>query len=143
MAVIDAPTQTTVNPAELKRQLEQQGVRFLLSSFVELAGVPKAKLVPITHLEDVARDGAGFAGFAAGYMGQGPNSPDIAAIPDLASLMILPWRREVAWAASDVYVEGEQWPYCPRLILKRHIARARAMGFTFKTGIEPEFFLVR
>ncbi|HZS85888.1 MAG TPA: type III glutamate--ammonia ligase [Chloroflexota bacterium] len=143
MAVIDAPTQTTVNPAELKRQLEQQGVRFLLSSFVELAGVPKAKLVPITHLEDVARDGAGFAGFAAGYMGQGPNSPDIAAIPDLASLMILPWRREVAWAASDVYVEGEQWPYCPRLILKRQIARARAMGFTFKTGIEPEFFLVR
>src|SRR5579884_2791679 len=127
MAVIDVPASTQADPAEVRRHLENQGVKFLLTSFVELAGVPKAKLVPVAHLEDVARDGAGFAGFAAGYMGQTPDSPDIAAMPDLASLMILPWRREVAWAASDVYVEGEQWPYCPRLILKRQIARARAM----------------
>ena len=143
MAVMDVPAQTQIDPAEVRRRLEQQGVKFLLSSFVELAGVPKAKLVPVAHLEDVARDGAGFAGFAAGYMGQGPDSPDIAAMPDLASLMILPWRPDVAWAAGDVYVEGQEWPYCPRGILKRQMARAQALGYTFKTGIEPEFFLVR
>src|SRR5919109_5324279 len=143
MAVVGVPAYTQPDPAEVKRQLEQQGVRFLLSSFVELAGVPKAKLVPITHLEDVARDGAGFAGFAAGYMGQGPESPDIAAMPDLSSLMVLPWRKDVAWAAGDVYVERQPWPYCPRGILKKQIARARTLGYTFKAGIEPEFFLVR
>ena len=143
MAVVDMPAQTQVDPAALRRELEQRGVKFLLASFVELAGVPKAKLVPIQHLEDVAHDGAGFAGFAAGYMGQGPHSPDIAAMPDFSSLMVLPWRHDIAWTASDVYVEGQQWPYCPRGILKQQIARAQQLGYTFKTGIEPEFFLVR
>lgn len=143
MAVTDVAAQTQADPAGVRRALEEQGVKFLLSSFVELAGIPKAKLVPIEHLEDVARDGAGFAGFAAGYMGQGPESPDIAAIPDLSSVMVLPWRQDVAWAAGDVYVEGQSWPYCPRSILKRQRARARTLGYTFNVGIEPEFFLVR
>ena len=144
MAVTDTPAPTAgAHPAEVRRALEARGVRFLLASFVELAGVPKAKLVPIAHLEDVTRDGAGFAGFAAGYLGQGPDAPDIAAMPDLASLAVLPWRPEVAWAPSDIYVEGESWPYCPRGILRRQMARARALGYTFKTGIEPEFFLLR
>ncbi len=143
MAVIDVPASTQADPAEVRRHLENQGVKFLLTSFVELAGVPKAKLVPVAHLEDVARDGAGFAGFAAGYMGQGPDSPDIAAMPDFSSLLILPWRKEVAWAAGDVHVDGQPWHYCPRGILKKQIERARALGYAFKTGIEPEFFLVR
>jgi glutamine synthetase len=143
MALIDGSAQTRPDPAELRRALEEKGVRFLLSSFVELSGVPKAKLVPIVHLEDVARHGAGFAGFAAGHMGLGPESPDIAAIPDLSSIMILPWRKNVAWAAGDVYVEGQPWPYDPRGILKKQMARAKTLGYTFKTGIEPEFFLVR
>src|SRR5438093_8441491 len=97
MAVTDVPTQTEPDPVEVRRRLQEQGVKFLLSSFVELAGVPKAKLVPIAHLEDVARDGAGFAGFAAGHLGQGPESPDIAALPDFSSLMVLPWLKDVAW----------------------------------------------
>lgn len=143
MAVVDVPAQSRTSPAEMRRHLEAQGVKFLLTSFVEMAGVSKAKLVPITHLEDVAREGAGFAGFAAGVLGQGPNSPDIAAMPDLASLLVLPWRPEVAWAAGDIYVEGNPWHYCPRGILKNQIARAQTLGYTFKTGIEPEFFLVR
>ncbi|MDB5076645.1 MAG: glutamine synthetase, type [Chloroflexi bacterium] len=131
------------DPAQLRQQLQDQGVRFLLSSFVELTGIPKAKLVPVTHLEDVAKDGAGFAGFAVGNMGQGPHSPDIAAVPDFTSLTVLPWRPDVAWVAGDVHVAGEPWPYCPRGILKRQIARAARLGYSFKVGVEPEFFLLR
>src|ERR671936_2046028 len=133
MAVVDVPPHAQPDPAEVRRRLEEQGVRFLLSSFVELAGVPKAKLVPIAHLEDVARAGAGFAGFAAGYMGQGPESPDIAAMPDLSSLMVLPWRKDVAWAAGDVYVEGQPWPYCRAAFLRNQTPR-RALGYHFQAG---------
>ena len=46
--------------------VKEKGVEFFLCSFVELSGAPKAKLVPATHLDDMAREGAGFAGFAAG-----------------------------------------------------------------------------
>jgi glutamine synthetase len=141
--MIDMTYQSLENVRQLQSALEERGVKFLLCSFVELAGVPKAKLVPITHLQDAAQGSAGFAGFAAGYMGQGPEAPDMVALPDFSSLMVLPWRREVAWVASDVYVEGQPWPYDPRLILKKQIARAKQLGYTFKTGIEPEFFLLR
>ena len=37
-----------------------KGVEYFLCSFVELSGVPKAKLVPATHLADMAQAGAGF-----------------------------------------------------------------------------------
>ena len=66
-----------------------EGLEFLLCSFVEMTGAPKAKLVPVTHCAEVAIEGAGFAGFAAGDMGQGPHSPDMSAIPDFDSLTVL------------------------------------------------------
>lgn len=127
----------------IQQRIKEKQIAFLLCSFVERSGAPKAKLVPTTHLADVAQDGAGFAGFAAGDMGQGPHSPDMAAIPDFDSLTILPWRTDVAWVAGDVKVEGEDWEYCPRTILKRQLEKARTLGWEYKTGVEPEFFLLR
>ena len=88
-------------------------------------------------------DGAGFAGFAAGEIGQGPHDPDLAAMPDVRSFTPLPWRPNVARIACDVHVEGEEWPYCPRTILRRQLERARALGYEFKIGAELEYFLVR
>lgn len=123
--------------------VSERDVDFLLCSFVEMNGAPKAKLVPVTHLEDLASDGAGFAGFAAGEMGQGPHSPDMAAIPDFSSLCALPWRPDVAWVAGNIWVQGEKWPYCPRNILQAQLDIARAKGFSLKAGVEPEFFLVK
>src|SRR5215212_9837574 len=104
---------------------------------------PNAKLVPATHLDGLMEDGAGFAGFAAGEIGQGPHEPDLAAMPDVRSFTPLPWRDGVARIACDVHVEGEEWPYCPRTILRRQLERARKMGFEFFVGAELEYFLVR
>lgn len=129
--------------SELQRLAREKGIRFFLASFVEMTGASKAKLVPAEHLETLAAEGAGFAGFAAGEMGQGPHDPDMAAVPDLESLTVLPWRPEVAWLAGDVFVEGRPWPYCPRTILRRVREAARVEGFVFKCGVEAEFFLVR
>lgn len=129
--------------SDIEQQAAKRGIDFFLCSFVEMNGAPKAKLVPATHLRDLAQDGAGFAGFAAGAMGQGPHSPDMAAIPDFDSLTVLPWRSDVAWVAGNIHVQGERWPYCPRNILQNQLDRARAMGFEFKIGVEPEFFLLK
>jgi glutamine synthetase len=130
---------------EHARQLrETQGVEFFLCSFVELSGAPKAKLVPAPHLDDLAREGAGFAGFAAGDIGQSPHSPDLIAMPDFRTTTVLPWRPNVAWVASNAQVEGQAWPFCPRTVLMRYLDQVQAeWGYTFKTGIEPEFHLVQ
>lgn len=128
---------------DAERYIRDNGVEFLFAQFVDMHGKPNAKLVPATHLDDLLEEGAGFAGFAAGAIGQRPHDPDMLAIPDVRSLTPLPWKPGVARFACDVTVEGEEWPYCPRTILRRQLARAKDMGYEFKIGAELEYFLVR
>src|SRR5918994_3040673 len=128
---------------DVERHIAENDIEFLFAQFVDMHGKPNAKLVPTRHLDGLIEDGAGFAGFAAWAIGQSPNDPDLAAMPDLRSYTPLPWRPGVARIACDVHVEGEEWPYCPRTILRRQLDRARDMGFEFKIGAELEYFLVR
>src|SRR5262250_1729703 len=128
---------------EVRQLAAERGIEFFFAQFVDLYGRPSAKLVPAANLDDLAAEGAGFAGFAAGEIGQLPSDPDIAAIPDLSSYTKVPWQSNLARFACDVTVEGEEWPYCPRTILRRVMAAAKAKGFEFKMGLELEYFLVR
>ncbi len=115
---------------EVRKLVDKMGIEFIFAQFVEMYGKPNAKLVPANHLEDVFAEGAGFAGFAAGEIGQGPNDPDLAAMPDPASFTPVPWQPNLARFACDIYVEGEPWPYCPRIDpAQRQLARAKSMGY--------------
>jgi len=127
----------------IQETVKARGVEFFFAQFVDMYGRPSAKLVPAANLESLVREGAGFAGFAAGEIGQMPSDPDIAAIPDLDSLTFVPWEPSLARFACDITVEGEAWPYCPRTILRRQLARARDLGYEFNLGIELEYFLLR
>src|SRR6266404_2670689 len=127
---------------EIRKVAQGRGVEFFFAQFVDMYGRPIAKLVPAANLDDLVHDGAGFAGFAAGEIGQMPSDPDIAAIPDLDSFTLVPWQQNLARFACDVTVEGEPWPYCPRTILRNQVARAKELGYDFKIGIELEYFLI-
>jgi glutamine synthetase len=126
-----------------KPQVDTKDVEFFLCSFVELSGAPKAKLVPAAHVEEMKREGAGFAGFGAGDLNQGPHDPDVVSIPDFNSLAILPWRKNVAWVPGNLQVNGEPWPYCPRTILARQLECLREKGYVFNVGVEAEFMLLK
>ncbi len=128
---------------DVKGEIADRGIEFLFAQFVDMYAKPSAKLVPANHVDDLFAEGAGFAGFAAGEIGQGPHNPDMAAMPDPASFTPVPWQPNLARFACDVFVEGEPWPYCPRTILKRQIRVARDRGYVFKIGMEAEFFLIR
>jgi glutamine synthetase len=134
-------TPTTV--AELKEVAEVDAVDFLFAMFVDMNGKPCAKMVPVSAIDGLLSDGAGFAGFAAGPMGQTPSSPDILAMPDLSSYMPAPWRPGLGIIQCDPYVLGEPWPFAPRVILRRQIGRLAEAGYALKVGAEPEYFLVR
>jgi glutamine synthetase len=128
---------------DVRSYVREHDVEFLFAQFVDMHGKPSAKLVPASHLDDLFNDGAGFAGYAAGDVGQQPNDPDLIAIPDPASFTPLPWKPGVARIACDLYVDGEPWPYCPRTILRRQIAKAAALGYELKIGAELEYFLLK
>ena len=127
----------------LNSHLTEKGVEYVFCSFVELTGAPKAKLVPVSHIEEFARDGAGFAGFACGDVGQGPHDPDICSVPDFRSLTILPWRPNTAWVPGNLHLDGKPWPLCPRTALIRQIELSRQQGYVVNVGIEPEFMLLK
>jgi glutamine synthetase len=138
-------TMTTQVPSldEIRDKVKKGEIEFFFAQFVDMYARPSAKLVPAAHLEDLLTEGAGFAGFAAGEIGQAPSDPDIAAIPDPQTFTPLPWNTSVARFACDIHVDGEEWPYDPRTILRRQLDAARQKGFEFKMGLELEYFLVQ
>jgi len=127
----------------VRRRAEEDGIEFFFAQFVDMNAKPSAKLVPMSNFDGLTSEGAGFAGFAAGPIGQTPASPDMMAIPDLRTYTKVPFKPGLARFACDIHVEGEEFPYCPRTILRRQLARAKELGFTFKIGMELEFFLLR
>jgi glutamine synthetase len=120
---------------------KQKKIKYFLISFVDLFGVLRAKLVPARAIAGMQRDGAGFAGFAA-WLDMTPADPDMFGIPDPDSLTILPWKPEVAWLASDLWMGGKEVEASPRVALKSQDALARKKGYRLKTGVECEFIII-
>lgn len=126
----------------LSELARERGIRYFLISFTDLFGVQRAKLVPAQVINEMAENGAGFAGFAA-WLDMTPADPDILAIPDANSLFQLPWKSDVAWMPADLYgVDGQPIAQTPRLVLKRVLKQAAEIGYTIKTGVECEYFLL-
>jgi glutamine synthetase len=128
---------------QLRAKADADGVEFVFAMFVDMHGKPCAKMIPVEAIGVLADGGAGFAGFAAGPMGQTPADPDMIAVPDPASWMLAPWQPGLAVVQCDIHVSGQPWPYTPRLILRRMIERATERGLVYNAGCEAEYFLVR
>ena len=126
---------------DLAKVAKDKKIKYFFISFVDLFGVLRAKLVPARAIGAMQKDGAGFAGFAT-WLDMTPAHPDMFARPDPASLIQLPWKPEVGWLASDLWMDGKPVEQCPRVVLKRQIAAAAKLGYRIKTGVECEFFLV-
>ena len=120
---------------------KEMDVKYFLISFVDLFGVMRAKLVPATAIDAVAKAGAGFAGFAA-WFDMTPAHPDILVMPDADTAIQLPWKPEVAWVTGDLIMGGQPVQQNPRQILKRVVADAARDALEMKTGVECEYFLI-
>ncbi len=125
----------------LEQVAKQKGIKYFLISFVDLFGTLRAKLVPARAIKVMQKEGAGFAGFAA-WLDMTPAHPDIFGVPDPASLMQLPWNKDIGWLASDLWMDGKEVEASPRIVLKRQLARAENAGYRMKTGVECEYFLI-
>ncbi|MEU9456873.1 type III glutamate--ammonia ligase [Streptomyces sp. NPDC048277] len=136
-------TNAHADPADLVQLVQDDGIEFVLAVFVDLTGKPCAKLVPAQAVGELRDDGVGFAGYAAGALGQLPSDPDVIARPDASSYTPLPFVKPgLALVHCDPYVEGEPWPYAPRVVLRTQLERAAAQGLSLAVGAEVEYFLV-
>jgi glutamate---methylamine ligase len=126
---------------DLVKTAKDRGIAYFLISYTDLFGVMRAKLVPAAAIGGMARDGAGFAGFAS-WLDMTPAHPDLFAIPDPDSLIQLPWKPEVGWLAADLWMDGQELAQSPRGTLRRMVAAAGAKGLRMKHGVECEFHLI-
>ncbi len=128
-------------PKDLAKYAKEKGVKYFMISYTDLFGGQRAKLVPAQAINDMAVDGAGFAGFAT-WLDLTAAHPDMMAVPDPESVIQLPWKPEVAWLASNCVMEGKPVDQAPRNVLRRLVDDAAKDGLRVKTGVEPEFFLL-
>lgn len=105
--------------------LQVQGIHSILTTFTDLHGTPKGKLVPLAALPDVVQVGAGFAGpsiWGTGLPRMGARGEYFGRVVP-GSLRPLPFMSGVAHAVCDGFAGGELLETCSRQLLKRQVAR--------------------
>lgn len=131
--------------AEVRNELEAAGVQYVLSSWIDLFGIPKSKPVPMSDFEQLCMGkGPQFAVHSISFVPElSPADSDQVMVPDLDAVYICPWDRSMAIIFADLFWEDKPYNVCPRQALKRQIRDGEAAGYVGYAGIEPEFIAMR
>lgn len=129
---------------DIIRMVEEEDVEFIRLQFTDMFGTLKNVAITSSQLEKALRnecmfDGSSIEGFVR------IEESDMYLYPDLDTFVIFPWRPQqgkVARIICDIYT-ADQKPFegDPRYVLKKTIAAAAEMGYSFDVGPECEFFL--
>ncbi|WP_371415182.1 type I glutamate--ammonia ligase [Methanogenium sp. MK-MG] len=127
-------------------RIEADNVKFVRLQFSDIQGLPKNVAIPAWQAEKALTEGISFDGSSIEGFARIEES-DMVLKPDISTYALLPWRREecpVARFICDVHMpDGTPFEGDPRYILKKALAEAKEMGYTFNTGPELEFFLFK
>ena len=128
-----------------QKRLADAGVKYVLSCWIDLLGVPKTKPVPLVDFEPLCLGrGPQFAVHSVSFVPElGPADSDQIPVPDLDTLVICPWDPTCAWVFADLWWEGKPYNLCPRQAMKRVIRDAADQGYAMMAGIEPEFITMQ
>lgn len=129
---------------DICRIVEEEDVEFIRLQFCDIFGMPKNMAITASQLEKALNnecmfDGSSIEGFVR------MDESDMYLYPDTDTFDIYPWRPQtgkVARLFCDVYT-ADRKPFTgdPRYVLKRVLAEAKELGYTFEIGPELEFFL--
>jgi glutamine synthetase len=136
----------TMDKQGVLERCQAAGVRFLRLTFTDIDGIIKNVEVPASQFEkaldgQILFDGSSIEGFTR------IEESDMLLRPDLQTFCVYPWPTpygKVGRLICEIY-NPDETPFagCPRLALKRVVARAQRLGWTMMAGPEAEFFLFR
>ena len=139
---MDERPKTKEDVMERVRELD---VRFIRLQFTDILGVTKNVDIPVEQLPkaldgQLLFDGSSIEGFVR------IEESDMLLKPDPTTFAVFPWQEHgegsTARLICDICnADGSPFAGDPRGVLKRVMAEAQAMGYTFMVGPEPEFFL--
>lgn len=126
--------------------IDDQHIRFIDLWFTDVFGVVKNVTMPVSQIEDVIDRGTHFDGSSLEGFARVAES-DMLLVPDLNTFVVLPWTsgdEKTARFICSVYTpQGDPFIGDPRYMLIRALQHAKDMGYTFKIGVEMEFFLFK
>lgn len=129
--------------AAIQKDLEAKGVKYCIGAYVDIHGIPKAKVVPIDHLQQMAKGSERYTGYALDGLGQAPSDDELTSVPDLDHIIPLPWEPKIAWMPADNGFQGKPYALNTRVALKNVLSQAAEMGFGMNLGIECEIYLLK
>ena len=129
---------------DIIRRVKEDDVEFIRLQFTDIFGQLKNVAITASQIEKAVNnqimiDGSSIEGFVR------IQESDQYLRPDLDSYTLLPWQpreKRVARLICDVYnPDGTPFVGDPRGVLKRELAVAAELGYSFNVGPECEFFL--
>jgi len=126
---------------------KEHDVKFIRLWFTDVLGFLKSFAITVEELEVSLTEGQGLDGSSIQGFARIDES-DMVAMPDPGTFALLPWRPREGGAVARMFcdiLQPDGSPYAgdPRYVLKRALARAADMGFTYYVGPELEFFYFR
>src|SRR3954465_10199509 len=147
MAMIESKDRATSDPGarkEVMKQMDKEGVEYVLFWFTDIEGHLKSFAITPSELEGALDDGMGFDGSSiTGF--NAIEESDMIAIPDPTTYRLMPTREGEAkvgrMICDIVKPTGEPYEGDPRFVMRRALERMESMGFdTFNIGPELEYF---
>ena len=129
---------------DILKLVKEKNVKFIRLWFTDVLGFLKGFAISPSELEGALEEGMGFDGSSIEGFARIEES-DMIARPDPDTFEILPWRAgeeySVARMFCDIYEpSGKPFEGDPRFVLKRNLAKAKELGFTYNVGPELEYF---
>jgi glutamine synthetase len=130
------------------------GVRFVRFELPDMHGTSRAKMVPIERASGYLEHGLNMYGGVAvldsrsDVVGGTLYHEEVAygdqlLMPDPATAGLVPWVEGTArWICDPQWADGSPLAAVPRLVFRRQLERARALGYEPLIGYEPEFYLL-
>lgn len=129
---------------EILQKVKKDEARFFSLQFADLLGVIKEVVKPIAELASALEQGVWFDGSSVEGFARIQES-DMFLKPDPDTYAVLPWtegKNKTIRFICDIYqANGQPYESDSRFVLKKAIQEARAMGFQYTVGPEPEFYL--
>ncbi len=124
--------------------IQEHQVEFVVLWFTDITGIVKSIIIPTPKIERVIEDGLHFDGSSIEGFARVAES-DMMLMPDLNTFAVLPWDnpRTARLICTVRTPDGTPFIGDPRNMLIKALENASALGYTFKTGMELEFFLFR
>jgi glutamine synthetase len=141
---------------QLKEAFEKHGIRRVKVGGYDIDGVLRGKYISLDKFWGALEDPIGFCDVIFGWdaadvlydngrlTGWHTGYPDTHARLDPDTFRVIPWEPDTAAFLLDfVGPDGAAHPACPRGLLKKIIARARALGLETVLAAEFEFFVFK